>query len=227
MDTMRLSIPLLVLAVGAPAFADTLLSVSAAAGAQNCYQASAASASCTVSSSVYVPAGEFYSPVTAGGSISFAPSASPGTLGPQTLSSLDYTLQGTWYMAQGLGLSGQAAVTLNATIDLPADSGNWVFYGSSYDATDDSGGQLGPIQIITSDGTGSISGSFSSFTIDHTPGTPLSLSLSLPDFVGEADSSNDLNFDIRMTDPIATPEPASWLLMLPALGFGWLVKKPR
>jgi hypothetical protein len=227
MDTMRLCISVLVLAVGGPAFADTLLSVSAAAGTQNCSQASAASASCSVSSSVYVPAGDFYSPVTAGGSISLGYTGAPGTLGPQTLASLDYTLQGSWYMAQGIGLSGQAAVTLDATIDLPSDSGNWVFYGSSYDATDDSGGQLGPIQIITTDGTGSISGSFSSFTIDHTPGAPISVSLSLPDFVGEADSSNTLNFDIRMTDPVATPEPATWLLLLPALGLGWLVKKPR
>jgi hypothetical protein len=226
---MRLGILcLLVPALSGLAFADALLSISATAGTQSCSQASAASASCSVSSSVYLPAGQFYSPVSAGGSISFGPTSFQGALGPQTPGPLDYSLQGNWAMGQGIGLSGQAAVSLTASINLLSDSGNWTFYGTSYDATDDQGGELGPIQIVTTDGSGWIlGGSASSFTVDHTPGTPFSVSLSVSDIVEESNSSNDFNFDVRMVDPIATPEPATWLLVHCAAPLAFLPRKFR
>jgi hypothetical protein len=222
--TLCLVLPVL----GGTVFADTLLSVNAAAGSQTCSQASAASASCSVSSTVYVPAGQFSSPVSAGGSISFASTGSPEAigLGPSAAGPLDYTLQGNWSMGQGIALSGQAAVSLSATIDLPSSSANWTFYGDSYDATDDQGGGLGPIEIVTSNGDGWIYNG-TSFTIAHTPGTPFSVSVDVSDLVEESDSSNNLDFAVRMVDPIATPEPATWLLVACAVPIGFLVRTAR
>lgn len=227
---MRLGIIwLLVPIFGGTAFADALLSVSATAGQQQCDQFSAASASCTATSSVYVPAGQFYSPVSAAGSIAFGPTASPGglSLGPQTIGTLDYSLQADWNMGQGIGLTGQAAVSLTATIDLPIDSGNWIFYGLSYDATDDQGGAVGPIQIVTSGGDGWIEGSPSQFTVEHTPGTPFSVAIAVSDSIQEADSSNDFDFQLRMIDPVSAPEPSTWLLLLAVAPLLFLLKKPE
>lgn len=227
---MRLAILcLLVPVLSGPLFADALLSISASAGTQSCSQASPSSASCNVSASVYVPGGQFYSPVSAGASLSFAPTnLAASSLGPQTAGPLDYSLQGDWTTGQGIGLSGQAQVTLTATINLPSSSGNWTFYGTMYDATDDPGGGVGPIQIVTTDGSGWISdGPLSSFTIAHTPGTPFSVLINLSDSVQAADSSNDMDFQIRMVDPIATPEPATWLLVFCTLPVGFLFRKGR
>ena len=230
MIAMRLGILcLLVPVLGGPVFADALLSVSAIAGAQSCSNASSSSASCNVNSSVYVPAGQFYSPVSAGGSLSFAPTdlAAP-SLGPQTIGPLDYSLQGNWSMGQGIGLSGQAQVTLSATINLPSDSGNWTFYGTAYDVTDDQGGGVGSIQIVTTDGSGWISDDpLASFTIAHTPGTPFSVLIDVSDSVQASDSTNDFDLQLRMVDPIATPEPATWLLVLCALPVIFLFRKRR
>jgi hypothetical protein len=213
--------------LGGSASGDTLLSISASAGPQSCSQTGTASASCSVSSTIPVAGGQFNSPVYAGGSISFGSTNLGGSPGPQTIGPLDYSLEGYWAMGQGIGLSGQAAVTVTALIELPSDSGNWTFYGSSYDATDDQAGAVGPIEIVTSDGSGWISGAASSFTIAHTPGTPFSVWLSASDLVEEADSSNQFDFDIRMVDPVATPEPATWLLILVALPGILLLRKPR
>jgi hypothetical protein len=214
---------------GRPVFADTLLSVSAAAGTQSCSQSSAVAAFCTVSSTVSLPGGGFSSPVYAGGSLSFGPTNfGAGSPGPQTVGPLDYSLEGNWAMGQGIGLSGQAAVTLSASILLPSDSGNWTFYGSTFDATDDQGGGVGAIQIVTSDGSGWIqAGPDSSFTVAHTPGTPFSVSLNLSDLVEAADSSNQFDFDLRMVDPVSTPEPATWMLVLCALPGIFLLTKLR
>ncbi|MBV9761123.1 MAG: hypothetical protein JO340_11210 [Acidobacteriaceae bacterium] len=166
---MRLGIVcLLVTVFGGGAFADALLSVSATAGSQQCEQFSAASASCGADSSVYVPAGQFYSPVSAQGYLSFEPTGSPDGLGPSTVGTQDYTLQGNWNMGQGIGLVGQAGMSFMATINLPSDSGDWVFYGWSSDATDDQGGALGAIEVVTSNGDGWIGGS------------PLNLPLHMP-----------------------------------------------
>lgn len=231
MVAMRLGIVCLLLsAPGGLVFADALVSVSATAGTQSCTQATAASASCSVSSSVYVPAGQFYSPVSAEGNIAFGATGSPAalSLGPPTAGPLDYSLQSNWAMGQGIGLSGQVAVSLTAFINLPSDSGNWAFYGSSYDATDDEGGGIGPIQIVTTDGSGWIlGGSASPFTIAHTPGTPFSVSINVSDFVQDADSSNDFDFQLRMVDPVTTPEPATWLLAGCGLIAGILLRKLR
>jgi hypothetical protein len=212
--------------LGGSALADTALSVTASAGAQSCSQTGTASASCSVSSSVPVD-GEFNSPVYANGSLSFGPTNLGGSPGPQSVGPLDYSLQGNWAMGQGIGLSGQAAATLSASIDLPSDSGDWTFYGSSYDATDDQGGAVGPIEIVTSDGNGWISGESSSFTIAHTPGTPFSVWLNASDLVEQADSSNQLDFDVRMVDPVATPEPATWLLLVGIVPGAFLLRKLR
>lgn len=230
MITMRLGILcVLVPALGGCVFADALLSISATAGAQSCSQAAASSASCTVSSSVYVPAGQFYSPVSAGGSVSFSPTDLAAlSVGPQTMGPLDYSLQGEWTMGQGIGISGQAQVTLTATIDLPSNSGNWTFYGTAYDATDDQGGGVGPLEIVTTDGSGWISdGPLSSFTVAHSPGNPFSVLISVSDSVQAADSSNDFDFQVRMVDPVSTPEPATWLLLLCAAPLGFLFRKGR
>lgn len=206
---------LLVATLGGPVFADALLSVSASAGAQSCSQTAASSASCSVSSSVYVAAGQFYSPVSAGGSIAFESTGLAAlSIGPQAVGPLDYSLEGDWAMGQGIGLSGEAGVTLTASLDLPSDSGNWTFYGTTYDATDDQGGGIGPIEISTTDGNGWImGGSPSSFTVAHTPGTPFSVLIDVSDVVQAADSSNNLDFQLRMVDPISTPEPATWMLV--------------
>jgi hypothetical protein len=207
------------LVLGRMAAADALLSVSATAGSESCQQAAAASASCSVSSSIYVPGGQFYSPASASGNVSFGATVFPETLllGPQGVQSLDYFLNANWSMGQGIALNDEASVELSASIELPANSGDWIFYGASYDATDDEGGEIGPIQVVTSAGTTWISGSgTSAFTIAHTPGTPLSLSINLSDYVAEAQSSNNLQFELRMLDPISTPEPASWALILAA-----------
>ena len=226
MIAMRL-LCLLVAITGGTVWGDALVSISATAGAQGCSRAGASSASCSVSSSVYVPAGQFYSPVSAGGNIFFAPTDLTAiSLGPQAAGPLDYTLQGNWSMGQGIGLSGQAGVTLTASIDLPADSGDWAFYGDSYDATDDQGGGVGAIEIVTTDGSGWIEGAPSWFTISHTPGTPFSVSIDVSDFVQSADSSDDFDFQVRMVDPVATPEPATWPLVgIALLLFGFLFRK--
>jgi hypothetical protein len=225
---MRLGIVyLLITAFGGGAFADALLSVNAAAGPQQCVQSSAASASCNASASVYVPAGQFYSPVWAGGNFSFGPTAAPDGLGPATIGTLDYTLQGNWNMGQGIAVAGQAQMSLTATIDLPSDSGNWIFYGSSSDSTDDNGGLVESIQIVTSGGDGAISGSLSQFEIDHTPGDPFSVTLNVSDTVEEAESSNNFNFELRMVDPVSTPEPGTWTLLLAGLPILFLLKRPE
>ena len=111
-------------------------------------------------------------------------------------------------MGQGIGLNNQASVTLSATVTLPSNSANWTFYTSVLEQTDDSGGGIGPVQIVTSDGSTWVGGGFpSSFTVSHASGTPFVVSFELSDFVAEADSSNNLWFDLRMIDPIAAPEP--------------------
>ena len=228
---MRLGIVCLLMPVlGGSVFADALLSVSATAGTQSCQQSSTASASCSVNSSVYVPAGQFYSPVSASGSISFGVTSSPAalSLGPPALGTLDYSLQGDWTMGQGIGLSGQAAASLSASINLPSDSGNWTFYGTSYDATDDQGGGVDSIQIVTSNGDGWVWGSAAApFTIVHTPGTPFAVTVDVSDSVQQVDSSNNFDFALRMVDPVDTPEPATWLLVLSALASGLLFRKAR
>jgi len=217
---------LLVPTLGGPVFADALLSVSATAGAQSCSQTAASSASCSVSSSMSVAAGQFYSPVSAGGSIEFGSTdLATLSLGPPAVGPLDYSLEGDWSMGQGIGLSGQAGVTLTASLDLPSDSGNWTFYGTSYDATDDQGGGIGPIEIFTTDGNGWIlGGSPSSFTVSHTPGTPFSVFIDVSDVVQAADSSNNLDFQLRMVDPISTPEPATWMLVGGVLLLGFTAR---
>lgn len=224
---MRLGVVcLLIVVCCGSVFADALLSVSATAGAQSCSQTSAVSATCNANSSVYVPAGQFYSPVSASGSISFGPTSSPAALGPQSIGTLDYSLQGNWAMGEGIGVSGEAAAALTATIHLPSDSGNWTFYGTSYDTTDDEGGAVGPIGIVTTDGNGAIEGSLSEFTVAHTPGTEFSVTIRVSDFVQESDSSNDLGFQLRMVDPVSTPEPATLLLIICTLPLTLLFRKP-
>jgi hypothetical protein len=210
------------------ASADALLSIAASAGTQSCSQTGTASASCSVNSTVSVAGGQFNSPVYAGGAISYgATNLGAGSPGPPSVGPLDYSLEGNWAMGQGIGLSGQAAVTLSASIDLPSGSGNWTFYGTGYDATDDQGGAVGPIEIVTSDGSGWISGAASSFTIAHTPGTPFSVWLNASDLVEEADSSNQFNFEVRMVDPVATPEPGTWLMVLGSVPGLLLLRKLR
>lgn len=211
----------LVLTLGIRANADTSLSVTATAGAQSCAdQAASASASCGVSSSVFVPAGQLYSPASASGTLSFGRSGGSEmmALGPPSIGTLDYSLQGNWSMGEGIGLSDQASVSLTAVLNLPQNSGNWTFYGTSYDATDDAGGGVGAIEIITSNGDGWISGSSpSSFTISHHYGTPFSVSLDVFDFVSQGQSSNDFYFDLRMVDPIAAPELPTWFAVFSGL----------
>lgn len=224
---MRLGVICFLVSVfGGAAFADALISVSATAGPQQCEQSSAASVSCNATSSVYVPAAQFYSPVWAGGNLSFGPTSSPDGLGPQSIGPLDYTLQGNWNMGQGIGVAGQAAISFTATIDLPADSGNWIFYGSSYDATDDPGGAIGAIEVITSDGSGSIGGAPSEFGIIHASG-PFSVTLDISDTVQQADSSNNFSFELRMVDPVSTPEPGTLVLLLMGSPALFLLKRSK
>jgi hypothetical protein len=193
--------------------ADALLSVTATAGTQSCQmQSSNGSASCSASGTVFVPAGAFDSPVNASGALTFGHTqyTDAMSLGPPSIGTLDYTLAGNWSMGQGIGLNNQASVSLSAVLTLPAQSGNWTFYSSIFDATDDSGGEIGPIEIVTSDGSAWLAGGFpSSVTIPHPAGTPFAVSLELSDFVAQADSSNNLTLDLRMVDPIAAPEPGS------------------
>jgi hypothetical protein len=197
------------------AHADALLSITAAAGAQTCHrQSSSGTASCSASGSVWVPAGQFDSPVNASGTLSFGHTGESEamSLGPQSISALDYSLAGSWSMGQGIGLSNQASMSLSATLTLPAQSGDWTFYSSVFDATDDSGGAVGPIQIVTTDGSAWLSGGFpATVTIHHPSGTPIVVSVELSDFVAQADSSNNLSFDLRMMDPVAMPEPSTLL----------------
>lgn len=206
------------------ASAGTLLSVSAVAGAQSCQtQSTTGIASCSVSANVPIPAAQFDSPVSASGTISFGHTAySAGTLlGPQSVGTLDYSLAGSWSMGQGIGLNDQVSVSLSAALTLPTHSGDWTFYSSVFDATDDSGGALGPIQIVTTDGNIWLSGGFpSTMTIHHAVGTPFVVSIELSDFVADADSSNNLSFDLRMVDPISTPEPFTLFTALLGLAVG-------
>jgi hypothetical protein len=194
------------------ASAGSLLSVNATAGPQSCQMQSASGvASCSATASVPVPGGQFASPVSAAGTVSFGetPYSSAGPL--------DYTLSAEWNMGQGIGLSSQASMSIAADLTLPSDSADWTFYLSVQDATDDSGGALGPIQIVTTDGSAWLSAGFpSTMTIDHPIGTPFEVSLDLADLVAESDSTNNLTFDLRMVDPVAAPEP----LTLPTALFG-------
>jgi hypothetical protein len=205
-----LSTALLFAGLHMTATAGSLLSVNATAGPQSCQMQSASGiASCSTSASVLVPGGQFASPVTAGGTVSFGETPYSNA-GP-----LDYTLSAYWNMGQGIGLSGQASVSIAANLTLPSDSGDWTFYLSLQDSTDDSGGALGPIQIVTTDGSAWLSSGFpSTFTVNHPVGTPLDVSLDLSDFVAESDSSNNLTFDLRMVDPVAAPEPLTLTTLL-------------
>jgi hypothetical protein len=202
---------LLLVTLQTTATADALLSVTATAGPESCQvQSASGSASCSASANVFVPAGQFDSPATASGAISFGRTtySQAVSLGPQPVVALDYSLAGNWSMGQGIGLSDQAGVSFNATLTLPSQSGDWTFYSSVFDATDDSGGELGPIQIVTTDGSAWLAGGFpSAVTIHHPAGTPFVVSLQISDFVAQADSSNTLTFDLRLIDPLASPEP--------------------
>jgi hypothetical protein len=205
--------------------ADPLLSVTTTAGPQSCQtQSTSGTASCSASANVFVAAGQFNSPVSASGALTFGPTqyADAIAVGPQSIGALDYTLSANWSMGQGIGLSNQAGVSLSAVLTLPAQSGNWTFYSSLFDATDDSGGEVGAIEILTTDGNAWLSGSSpSSASIAHPFGTPFVVSLELSDFVAQADSSNNLSLDLRMVDPIAAPEPLSITTVL--LGFSALL----
>ena len=131
-------------------------------------------------------------------------------------------------MGQGIGLNDEVSATLTASIDLPSDSGDWVFYGASYDATDDTAGEVGPVQIVTTNGTHWISSSTPSmFAIAHAPGTPLSVSIDISDYVEQAQSSNNFDFELRMVDPVAVPEPATWLLIVSALSLLFVLRTPQ
>jgi hypothetical protein len=211
--------------------ADVLLSVTATAGPQTCQaQSTSGTASCTASANVFVPAGQFNSPVSASGTLTFGHTeySQAISLGPESVGALDYSLNANWSMGQGIGLSNQASMTLHAVLTLPAESGDWTFYLSVFDATDDSGGGLGPIEIVTTDGTAWLSDGFpSSATIHHPAGTPFVVSLDLADFVAEADSSNTLSFDLRMVDPVAAPEPSSLFTALLGLVGTILLAKVR
>lgn len=196
------------------AYADSLLSVIATAGPQTCQAQSTRSASCSASANVFIPAGQFESPATASGSLTFGRTGYAGilSLGPQSVGALDYSLAANWSMGQGIGLSAQASVSLSAVLTLPAESGDWTFYSSVFDATDDAGGELGPIQIVTTDGTVWLSGGFApGQTVHHQAGTPFVVSIDVSDFVAQADSSNNLAFDLRMIDPVSAPEPLTLL----------------
>jgi hypothetical protein len=148
-----LSAALLFAGLHITATAGSLLSVNATAGPQSCQMQSASGiASCSASASVLVPGGQFASPVTAAGTVSFG-ETQYSTAGP-----LDYTLSAYWNLGQGLGLTGQASLSIAANLTLPSDSGDWTFYLTLQDATDDSGGALGPVQIVTTDGSAWLSG---------------------------------------------------------------------
>jgi hypothetical protein len=53
------------------------------------------------------------------------------------------------------------------------------------------------------------------------------VSIDLSDFVAQADSSNNLAFDLRMVDPVAAPEPLTFPTLLLGLAGVLTLTKAR
>ncbi len=104
---------------------------------------------------------------------------------------------------------------MEATLNLAANSGNWLVSGTSFQGENQQPQVNGPVQVNGQNITSRDERFPTTFIVMHEYGTPLEISVLDNPLIYQNDSGEGLSFSLNFTDlsPIAAPEPASGALV--------------
>jgi hypothetical protein len=109
----------------------------------------------------------------------------------------------------------QTTLMMSATLDLPAQSGNWIVSGTNFQGENQQPQINGPVQVNGQSITSRDERFPTVLTIVHEYGTPLQISVLDNPLIYQLDSGEGLSFSLDFMDASSlaeAPEPATWEL---------------